>query len=133
MLILYMLLIVLGFVPFIITLFKWKQVKRMRRHGVKTTATVKEIYGRSAKGMNKVLIEFTLETRQLASQVITVGGMPYSEGDQLPLIYERDDPAKNILDPGSSYIIIIVFTLLLALFVLFACYKIQHGIETGEY
>ncbi len=133
MAIIYTIMIIIGFVPFIITLFKMKRFKRMRQQGIKTTATVKEIYGRSAKGMNRIGIEFKLETGQLVSQEIIVGGMPYDIGDELPLIYERADPAKNIPDPGNSYIIIVVFAFLLAIFVLFACYKIQQGLETGQF
>lgn len=130
---LYVLLVIIGFLPFIVTLFKIRRAEYMRRTGIKTTATVKQIYGSSIKGMNRVLIEFRLETGQLMSQEIIVAGLPYNEGDKLPLIYEKNNPAKNILEPGKNYIFIIVFTLLIAAFVIFAALKIKEGIETGNF
>jgi hypothetical protein len=130
---LYILLAGFGFVPFVITLFKMKRIQRMRKSGVKTKAVIKEIYSRSTRGINKMLIEFRLENGLLVSQEIFVGGMPYDEGDELPLIYDKNDPAKNILDPGKSYSIILLFTLLIGTFVLLAAYKIKKGIETGNF
>jgi hypothetical protein len=133
MTIIYAIMIAIGFVPFIIALFKMRRIKRMQKDAVKTTATVKQFYTRSIKGMNRVLIEFTIvETGQVIEQEIIVGGMPYAIGDELPLLYEKDNPAKNILDPGKSYIAILIFTLLLAAFMIFACYMIEGSIERGE-
>jgi hypothetical protein len=133
MTIIYAILIAIGFAPLIIALFKMRRIKRMQKDAVKTTATVKQFYTRSIKGMNRVLIEFTIvETGRVIEQEIIVGGMPYAIGDELPLLYEKDNPAKNILDPDKSYIAILIFTLLLAAFMIFACYMIQGSIERGE-
>lgn len=126
-------MILLGFVPFAITLFKWKRILRMRKEGIKTTAVVKEIYSYSSRGFNRMLIEFPLENGQLVSQEIIAGGSPYAAGKELPLIYEKNNPAKNILDPGKSYFVVIGFTLLVAAFMIFAVYKIKKGIETGNF
>ena len=132
MIITYAIMIIIGFVPFIITLFKMKRINKMRMAGIKTTAVVKELYGMQLRGINKVLIEFNLETGQLVSQVITVGGVPYKLGDKLPLIYERNNPAKNIVDPGKYYKIISVIAFLLGIGMIGACYLIQGSIESGE-
>ena len=129
----YIIIIVLSFLPFFITIYKLRRAQRMRKQGIKTTAHVKKIYGYSLRGMNRVLIEFPLENGRLVSQQIVVGGVPYKEGDQLPFIYDKNDPAKNIINSGSGYSILLVFTLLLALFSIFACYKIKKGIETGNF
>ena len=129
----YAIMIVIGFAPFMVALYKLIRLKHMRKNGVKATAVVKEIYGYSLRGMNRVLIEFPLENGRLVSQQIVVGGVPYKEGDQLPLIYNKNDPAKNIINSGSGYSILLVFTLLLAMFSIFACYKIKKGIETGNF
>lgn len=67
------------------------------------------------------MIKFNLETGQLVSQVLTVGGVPYKWGDNLPLIYERNNPAKNIVDPGKYYTIISVVVFLLGIGMIGAC------------
>lgn len=125
MIITYAIMIVIGFVPFIITFFKMKRINKMRMTGIKTIAVVKELYGMQLRGINKVLIEFNLETDQLVSHVLTVRGVPYKLGDKLPLIYERNNPGKNIVDPGKYYTIISVIAFLLGMGMIGACFLVQ--------
>lgn len=131
MTIVYAIMIIIGFLPFLFTLFKMRRMTQVRNAGAKSTAVIKELYGLSLKGVNNVLMEFKLETGQLVSQVISVMGVPYKPGDELSLIYERDNPAKNIIDSGKSYIIIVVFAFLLGIGMMGACYLIQRSIENG--
>lgn len=128
----YAIMIVIGFVPFIITLYKQIRMHYMRKNGSKATAVVKEISGYSLGGMSRVLIEFLPKTGQLVSKEIMVAGTPYKKGDRLPLIYKKDNPAITILDSGKSYYAIVIIAFLLGLFVIGACFLIQGSIEKGE-
>jgi hypothetical protein len=73
------------------------------------------------------LIEYKLESGEMISNQITVGGMPYDIGDNLPVYYDRNDPYNMILDPGKSYIVIVIFTLLIALSMMGACFMINKS------
>lgn len=129
----YALLIVLGFAPFLIILYKMNKVKRMKRDGVKTTATIRQLIGNSLKGLNSVVIEYPTESSNLVIQKrITVAGMPYQVGDKLPLYYDRNDPNNVQFDSGKGFIVLLIFTLLLAAAMIAACFLINKSIAAGE-
>lgn len=133
MIFIYAFLIVLGFIPFLIVLYKMNKVKRMKRDGVKTMSTVRQLSGNALKGLNTVVIEYPVEgSNQVVQKQITVAGTPYLVGDKLPLYYDRNNPNKMLLDSGKGFIFLLVFTLLLAAFFIAACFMIQRSIEAGE-
>lgn len=133
MIFIYAFLIVLGFIPFLIVLYKMNKVKRMKRDGVKTMSTVRQLSGNALKGLNTVVIEYPVEgSNQVVQKQITVAGIPYRVGDKLPLYYDRNNPGKMLLDSGKGFIVLLVFTLLLAAFFIAACFMIQRSIEAGE-
>ena len=117
---------IIGFLPFAIAVYKMKRTSKMKGNGISTTAVVRELYGNSLRGMNRVLIEYKTETGQYISKQIIVGGNPYSVGQNLPVYYDPKDPYNMVLDPGKSYIIILIFTLLLAAFMIFAAVQVYE-------
>jgi hypothetical protein len=133
MIFIYTLIIVTGFIPFLVVLYKMNRVKRMKRDGVKTMSTVRQLSGNALRGLNTVVIEYPVEgSNQFVQKQITVAGMPYQVGDKLPLYYDRKNPGKILLDSGKGFIVLLVFTLLLAAFFIAACFMIQGSIEAGE-
>ncbi len=129
----YTLLITLGFAPFLIILYKMGRVRRMKRDGVKTTGTIRRLIGNSLKGLNSVVIEYPIEgSNQVVQKQITVAGLPYQVNDKLPLYYDRNDPNKMLIDSGKGFIVLIVFTLVLAAFSIAACFLINKSIAAGE-
>ncbi len=133
MLFMYALLIVLGFAPLLIILYKMNKVKRMKKDGLKTTATVRQLIGNSLKGLNSVIIEYPVENNhQVIQKRITVAGLPYQVGDKLPLYYDRNDPNKVQFDSGKGFIVLLIFTLLLAAGMIAACFMINKSIAAGE-
>ena len=130
----YALLIAAGFIPFAIVVYKMKRLQRRRKTGVKTNAIVKEIYGFSYRSINIFLIEYTIAaTGEAVSKKIPVAGLPYAVGESLPIIYNPQNPRKILLDAGKkSFTGMLVFTLLIAAFIIFACFMIQKGIANGE-
>lgn len=130
---LYALLITLGFAPFLIILYKMSRVKRMKRDGVKTTGTIRQLIGNSLKGLNGVIIEYPLEdSNQVVQKQIRVAGLPYQVGDKLPLYYNRTDPGKMVFDSGKGFIVLLIFTLLIAVAMIAACFMISKSIAAGE-
>lgn len=133
MILIYALLIALGFLPFAIVVYKMKRLQRRRKTWVKTTAIVKEIYGFSYRSINIYLIEYTIAgTGETISKKIPVAGLPYAIGESLPIIYNPQKPRKILLDAGKSFTPMLVFTLVLAIFIIAACFMINKSLVSGE-
>lgn len=128
------LIIITGFLPFIIVLLRIKGIRKLEKYGVKTTGTVCQTPLGTLRGINKILIEYRInETGIIIRKDIAVAGLPYKEGDKLPLYYDKDDPGKMQLDSGKGFIFMLVFTLIIAVFAVAACWMIYTGIQTGEF
>ena len=133
MIAIYAILIPIGFIPFLIVLYKMKRLKRRKQTWIKTTATVRQIFGFSYRSINIFQIEYTIAgTRETFTKKIPVAGLPYAIGDSLPIIYNPQNPRKILLDAGKSFIPMLVFTLLIAAFVIFASFMINKSIVSGE-
>jgi hypothetical protein len=129
----YALLIPIGFLPFLIVLYKMKRLKRRRQTWIKTMATVRQIFGFSYRYINVFLIEYTIAaTGEVISKKIPVAGLPYAVGETLPVIYNPQNPRKILLDAGKSFTGMLIFTLLIAAIIIFACFMIQKGVASGE-
>ncbi|MPR36309.1 DUF3592 domain-containing protein [Salmonirosea aquatica] len=133
MFIAYTVIVILGFVPLVITLSRIRAVKRMKEQGTHVMGTIREVSGSTGKSLNSAIIQYTIvETGESVGLRITVAGMPYQIGQQLPLYYNKQNPADIQLDSGKGFIFQLIFTGLIALFSIAACFLIQHSINTGE-
>lgn len=122
---LYSLLILFGFLPLAIVLYKIKKTKRLAAGGSKVLATVTNAPSRIDANLDTVQIEYTVkETGQMISNSIIVAGSPYKKGDQLPLFYDKVNPYNIQLDAGKNFIFLIVFSLLIAAIFIIACFII---------
>ena len=63
---------------------------------------------------------------------LTVAGMPYYIGQELTLYYDKENPHNMLFDSGKGFIVMIVFTLLIAAFFIAACFMINSSILKGE-
>jgi len=133
MYLIYAALTVLGFLPFAIILYKINRFNRMKKNGVSTTGIVLDVPFGSLRRLNRVTINYTVkETGILITKEIVVAGLPYRIGDKLPMYYDRLDPHKMLIDAGKGFTFMLVFTFLIAVFIIAACFMIQTGIESGE-
>ncbi|HMK04827.1 MAG TPA: DUF3592 domain-containing protein [Ferruginibacter sp.] len=128
----YIILAGLGFLPFIIVLYKMRRVQRMKREGIKTMAIVRGISGSPGAKLSGMVIDYFIEdSNQWMRKQLTVAGMPYSVGQELPVYYDKKHPHKMVLDPGKGSIVMIIFTLLIAAFVIAACFFINKDLANG--
>ncbi len=133
MIFIYIIIVLAGFLPLTIILWKMKKLKNMKKFGVQSTATVTQLFGRTYKGLNKVMIDYPVwETASVHSKHIIVAGVPYSQGDKLTIYYKRGNPDKMVLDQGKSWALPLVFTSIIAAFYIFACYMVYKGVQSGE-
>lgn len=129
----YISLIAVGFFPLLVVFYKMNKMKQMRKNGIKVTATVTSVPVGLHNEMNAVVIEYReKETGQLIEKQIAVAGNPYGVGQQLPLLYKKDNPTEIILDSGKGYIFILVFAILVAVGMIIASFMIHQAVANGE-
>lgn len=116
-----------------IVLYRKNKTDKLRKNGVQAMATVREVLGFSIRMINNVLIEYTVkETGATISKNIRVGGVPYKEGDQLPIYYDPHKPRRIQLDYKKGFLPMLIFTILIGIFSIFAAIKIYEAVSTGQ-
>jgi hypothetical protein len=122
----------IGFLPMGVILFRKYSNDKLKKKGVSTTAVVRDVYGVSIRGLNAVRVEYKVkETGEIVSKNLRVAGLPYSVGDELPVIYDPVKPRRMQPDMKKGYIPILIFTVIIAAFILFACFKLKQMIDNG--
>ncbi len=117
----------IGFLPMIVLIIRKRKADRLIKVGSTTEATVKTIRGYSPRFPNPVDIEYTVkETGQVFTKTILVAGSPYSVGQRLPIYYDPADPRKTQFPMKKGFIAMLIFTLIIAGFVIFACFKLYE-------
>jgi Protein of unknown function (DUF3592) len=134
MAIIYIILLVLGFLPFLIVLYKVKKANKIKREGIKTTGIVRGMSGSHSSKLSSLVIDYYInETNQWVRKNLIVSGRPYEVGQELPLYYDRKDPNKMAVGEGKGHIVMIVLTLLLAAFVVAACFLINRDLANATF
>ena len=62
----------------------------------------------------------------------TVRHQKYKLGDTMPVIYLLDNPSKYAVDLKTAYWVVLIFCILLLLFIVFAVYKINEMVQSGQ-
>src|SRR5687767_11415407 len=116
-------LALIGFLPMAIILYRKRKNDRLKKTGVTTTGIVKNVHGFSARSINLVEVEYRVnETGEMISKNLRVAGLPYTVGDELPMIYDPKNPKRMQLDfKKKDFIPMLIFTIIIAGAVLFAC------------
>ncbi len=133
MLILYILLIAVGALPLAIFLFKRKSYRSILQRGVTTTAAITHIKtGRYYKGgtYDRVLFAYLPfgAGQYLEGQYITKVGK-HKRGEQFTIFYLPGQPQKHAVPGNTGEAFGFVFTILILLFVIFACFKIHEMLK----
>ena len=62
----------------------------------------------------------------------TVSPHKYKIGDTMAVVYLPNKPAKYAIDTNKAYWAVLIFAIILFLFVLFAVYKINEMVKSGQ-
>jgi hypothetical protein len=62
----------------------------------------------------------------------TVTPHKYKIGDIIPVVYLQDNPSKYAIDTKKAYWAVLIFCIILFLFVIFAVYKIDEMVQSGQ-
>ncbi len=137
------LLAAFGFLPLGIVLYKVLLVRRIMKYGQQAKARVYEIRStrsynhdmRSAMRRQLFYVHYTFygNGSQQYSGMLTIAEPKYSKGDVIDIYYLPENPKRNTVKGAWKSAGMVIFTALLALFVIFAAYKIYRMIEYGEY
>ena len=137
------LLAAFGFLPLGIVLYKVLLVRRIMKYGQQAKARVYEISStrsynhdmRSAMRRQLFYVHYTFygNGSQQYSGMLTIAEPKYSKGDVIDIYYLPENPKRNTVKGAWKSAGMLIFTVLLALFVIFAAYKIYRMIEFGEY
>lgn len=78
MLYIYAFLVLIGFLPMAVVLYKKYKTDKLRKHGIHTMGTIRELYGVGINMINMVLIEYPVkETGEIISKNIRIAGIPW--------------------------------------------------------
>ncbi|WP_109698727.1 DUF3592 domain-containing protein [Chitinophaga deserti] len=131
------LLLVFSFIPLAITLFRWRNHFLIRRRGIQTNGVVLSkhvLTMKRGRAVDNLHIEFRdTYTGQIHRSHAYAAFGKFKPGDQVTLHYLPNTPAKIVLTGGLSYVPMFIFSILLILFVIFAVYKLEEMIRTGDY
>ncbi|HQW83458.1 MAG TPA: hypothetical protein PK987_03305 [Ferruginibacter sp.] len=132
MIVIYIIIIGLSFLPLSIFFIKGTRYRKIIREGVKTIAEVKQVLRRRVyKGGNYDRVIFWyrpdgVRQYQVGEFISTAG--KYRSGNNIDVYYLPQQPEKYAA-PGSKYQIwILLFLLVLVAFVIYACIKIDEMI-----
>jgi len=138
MIFLYLLLVAAGALPMVSFLVKRKRYYRILREGTKTTAQVMEARRVRYRGnaTHDTVYFMYLPAgagRYLQGSYITKIGK-HRRGDLLEIYYLPGKPEKHAVPGSKGELGMFIFTLLIFLFVIFACYKIHEEVkDDGPY
>ena len=136
MTIIYIILIVLAAFPLVLTIWRMQRAAKIKKIGVYTDGVVTNI--RTLRtGRGGAIDILTLEYKDRATGKsyngrATVTLNKYKIGDIMPVVYLPDKPAKYAIDTKKAYLAVLIFCIILFLFILFAVYKIDEMVKSGQ-
>ena len=136
MIIIYILLIALAAFPLVLTIWRMRVAATIKKTGVPANAVITHINTiRTGKGgaMDVLTLEYRDRvTNQPYKGKATVTHRKYKIGDPMPVIYLPDKPSKYAINTNKAYWAVLIFCIVLFLFVVFAVYKINEMVQSGQ-
>lgn len=128
MILLYILLPLFGALPLAIIIIKMRKAQRIKKEGVATDAEIIEIRTWNASQHNSMatlILQYAVEAKKeiFQSRATAVPGQ-FKVGDKMKVFYLPDDPFKITVKGPKVYIPLLVFSIILFLFIIFATFKI---------
>ncbi len=128
MLFLYIFLPLIGICPLIMVIRNMIKAYNIKSHGIKTDATVVkiDIWGTSIRNrVDRLTLHYKVESeKSIYPGAATATPGKYKIGDILQISYLPTDPYQMTVKGANVHVPILIFTILLFLFILFATFKI---------
>jgi len=122
-----------GFLPLIIILYKKNRVKKILTVGLPAEAVVYDVRTILRPPTEIVYYKFIAQNDagQYTGSLTTKHGL-YKTGDTLKIYYLPGNPQRNTMNGAWGSPILLGFGIVLAVFILFAVYKLYEMIKTGS-
>lgn len=137
MLLLYILLPLFGALPLIVTLLKMRRARRITNNGVTTQAIVVKVipWGTTIRNMvDTLILQYTVDaTNEIYQGKATASRGQYKIGDTMSITFLKSPPYNMTVKGANVFIPILIFTILIFLFIIFAMFKIGELIPEGGY
>lgn len=123
----------LGFLPLAIILYKKNRVKKILTAGLQAKALIYDVIRVTGSAAEIVYYRFNVQnsTRQYTGS-LTIKQGQYKIGDMLDIYYWPGNPRRNTVTGAWGSPIILGFGIVLAVFMLFAVYKLYEMVKTGS-
>lgn len=108
-------LVLVGLLPMGVVWLKMRGNRRLLREGIRTHGVVRYVHGSSHSALNAIDLEYTTQSGMRFHKRLSVAGLPYAVGAQLPLIYDPTDPSRMMLGWKHNYTWIFLLTGLIAI------------------
>lgn len=135
MLIIYILLLTVAAFPLWKTVRYILKEKRIRQYGINTLGVVTHIHTtamRRGPTVDQVHIEFaSIIHGHFHKSSITAKYKKFKQGERVPVKYLPEEPSKIVVDGKEGYWPMLLFSMLIFLFVIFAIYKIDDMVKSG--
>ena len=132
----YIFMILLSAFPVLLTSWRMRRAAMIKKNGIHTDAIVTKV--KSIRLRHSPIDILTLEYKDRATGQsfygkATVHYMRNKPGDRITVAYLPDKPATYaVADTKKGFTGILIFTIILFLFMLFAVYKIDEMVRTGQ-
>lgn len=125
-------MVIVGFLPMAIVIYKMRLVKKILNTGVPATATVYKVLPPSGK-RSVDIVYYSFIDREGAQYAGSLNIKPgtYRVRDTVEIWYLPYNPRKNTVKGAWASPFFLIFVIVIALFVLFAAYKINETVQTG--
>ena len=136
MIAIYISLIVLAAFPVALTIWRMQVAAKIKKNGLHTNGVVTHITTiRTGRGGAMDILTLEYKDRATGKPYkgrATVTPNKYKIGDTMPVVYLPEKPAKYAIDTKKAYWAVLIFSIILFLFVLFAVYKINEMVQRGQ-
>lgn len=136
MFIIYILLLIIAAFPLLKTVWYIIKEKRIRQNGINTSGVVTHIHTtafRKGPTVDIVHIEFASVIQgHFHKSNITTKHRKFKHGESVPVIYLPDEPSKIVVEGKEGYGPMLLFSILIFLFTIFAVYKVEEMLKNGN-
>lgn len=133
MIIVYILLIAVGALPLLVFLLKRRSYRRILHTGASTTAEISHIktqrYYKGGTYDRVLFIYLPAGAGQYVEGQFNTKMGKHKRGERLEIFYMPQQPQKYAVPGSKGEVFFLTFTILILLFVIFACFKIDEMLQ----
>ena len=129
-------MILLAAFPGVLTIWRMQQAAKIKKNGIHTNGVISHISTiHTGRGGTVDILTITYTDRATGKPYngrATVVHGKYKTGDRMEVAYLPEKPSKYAIDTKKGYWFILIFCIILFAFVIFAVYKLDGMMQSGQ-